>query len=57
MTKTEQILLYENIQPIFVSMLPLLIEYYLKNLNNEFISILIGKISSVLIIGSSEESL
>jgi hypothetical protein len=57
MTKTEQILLYENIQPIFVSILPLLIEYYLKNLNNEFISILIGKISSVLIIGSSEESL
>ena len=57
MTKTDKIFLYETIQPIFLSILPLLAEYYLKNLNNEFISLLIGKISSVLIIGSPQDSL
>ncbi|CAF4263498.1 unnamed protein product, partial [Rotaria sordida] len=60
MTKTNEIFLYESIQSIFISILPLLAEYYLQNLNNEyneFISYLLGKISHVLILGSPQDSL
>jgi hypothetical protein len=60
MTKTDKIVLYESIQPIFISILPLLAEYHLQHLDNEyyeFISILISKMSYVLIIGSPQDSL
>ena len=36
MTKIDEIFLYEAIQPVFISILPLLTEYYLQNLNNEY---------------------
>ncbi|CAF3107519.1 unnamed protein product [Rotaria sp. Silwood2] len=60
MTKENEIFLYETIQPIFISILPLLTEYYLKNQNNEyhvFICCLLGRMSYVLIIGSPRDSL
>lgn len=51
---------YKDIQPIFLSILPLLSQYYLLNINNEdseFVCCLIGKISNVLIIGMPTDEL
>ncbi|CAF0748456.1 unnamed protein product [Adineta steineri] len=57
MTKSDEFYQYESIQSIFIDILPLLTEYYLKNQDNEFICCLIGRISHVLIIGSPQDSL
>ena len=60
MTEVNKSFLYENIQPIFISILPLLTEYYLQNLSNEyseFLTCLIGKMCYVLIIGLPEDEL
>ena len=62
MTETNEIFNFENIQPIFTTILPLLTEYYLQNIVNDdnyrhFISWLIGKMSHILIIGSPQDSL
>lgn len=60
MTKTNEIFLYESMQPILIVILPILVDYYLQNVNHEykeFICHLIGKISHVLIIGSPQDSL
>ena len=59
-TTNTDVFLYEAIQPIFLSVLPLLVDYYLLDLNPEwtgFLSCLIGRIFQVLIIGSSYDSL
>lgn len=60
MTKVNEILVYEALQPIFITILPLLAEYYLNNLSHPYrdiICYLIGKISYVLIIGSPQDYL
>jgi len=59
-TTNTDVFLYEAIQPIFLSVLPLLVDYYLLDLNPEwtgFLSCLIGRIFQVLIIGSPYGSL
>ena len=60
MTKTDEIFLYETIEPIFISILPLLTDYYLQNLDNqytEFVTFLLGRITQVLIIASPQDPL
>ncbi|CAM4831763.1 unnamed protein product [Rotaria magnacalcarata] len=60
MTKLDEIFVYEIVQPIFLAVLPLLAEYYLKNLEHEyrdFICYILGKMSHLLIIGSPQDSL
>ncbi|CAF3666099.1 unnamed protein product [Rotaria socialis] len=60
MTKLDEIFVYEIVQPIFLAVLPLLAEYYLKNLEHEYhelICYILGKMSHLLIIGSPQDSL
>ncbi|UJR32400.1 hypothetical protein I4U23_019862 [Adineta vaga] len=57
MTKTDEIVLYESIQSIFISIVPLLAEYYLLNLDNDLLGYLLGKLTSVLILGSPQDPL
>ena len=56
MTESE-LFAYEDIQTIFIAVLPLLAEYHLENESNVFISCLIGRICHVLIIGSPQDPL
>ena len=51
------VFLYDAIQSIFLSILPLLIDFYFSNFKSDFLLCLIGRISQLLIIGSSPDSL
>ncbi|CAF4751629.1 unnamed protein product [Rotaria sp. Silwood1] len=62
MTKTENIFNFDQVQPIFTKLLPILVQYLLKNTMNQenlsnslyIICWLIGKMSNVMIIGPEQ---
>ncbi|CAF0943984.1 unnamed protein product [Adineta ricciae] len=56
MVTTKEIFPCEFIYPIFTAVLPLLADYYLNNLDNDFLCCLIGQISHSLIVGTTEDS-
>ena len=56
-TKISENFPWESIQSLFISILPLLTEYFLQNSNNEFICMLLGRMTQVLITGSAQDSL
>ncbi|CAF0746684.1 unnamed protein product [Adineta ricciae] len=57
MSNSNEMFNYECNQPIFISILPLLAEYCLHHLDNNFLAYLLGKLTYVLIIGSPQDSL
>ena len=57
MPKPDEISIHDAIHTIDIAILPLLAEYYLQNLDNEFICCLLAKMCYALVLGSPLDSL